>query len=263
MIQNKNIDHNKAFDWGRTSADYGKYRDIYPDEFYQNIIDKGLCVKGQKVLDIGTGTGVIPRNLYSFGADFTGIDIAENQIIQARKLASDANMNIQFDCMPAEQIDFPEETFDVITACQCFAYFDHPVLAPHLAKMLKKGGKLVVMYMAWLPFDDAVAGASENLVLKYNPAWTGCKETRHLLRFADCYKEYFTIDSEEIFDVNVPFTRESWNGRMRSCRGIGASLPQEEIQRFDEEHMALLNKIAKPQFDVLHYCAVTVLKKEP
>lgn len=32
---NKDIDGGKPFDWGRTSGDYGKYRDIYPDEFYE------------------------------------------------------------------------------------------------------------------------------------------------------------------------------------------------------------------------------------
>ena len=34
-IQNKNIDGGKAFDWGRTSEDYAKFRDIYPEAFYQ------------------------------------------------------------------------------------------------------------------------------------------------------------------------------------------------------------------------------------
>ena len=27
------IDGSKPFDWGRTSADYAKFRDIYPREF--------------------------------------------------------------------------------------------------------------------------------------------------------------------------------------------------------------------------------------
>lgn len=31
MIVNKNIDNGKAFDWGKTSPDYAKYRDIYPE----------------------------------------------------------------------------------------------------------------------------------------------------------------------------------------------------------------------------------------
>ena len=78
----------KAFDWGRTSEDYAKYRDIYPEEFYQYILKLGLCKNGQRVLDIGTGTGVLPRNMYKYGAEWTGIDISENQIEQARRMAA-------------------------------------------------------------------------------------------------------------------------------------------------------------------------------
>ena len=45
MIINKNIDGGKGFDWGRTSNDYAKFRDIYPDEFYQYLIKNGICTK--------------------------------------------------------------------------------------------------------------------------------------------------------------------------------------------------------------------------
>ena len=37
-ITNKNIDGGKTFDWGRTSSDYAKFRDIYPQEFYDKIV---------------------------------------------------------------------------------------------------------------------------------------------------------------------------------------------------------------------------------
>ena len=37
------IDNGKSFDWGNTSKDYAKYRDVYPAEFFQSIIDLGLC----------------------------------------------------------------------------------------------------------------------------------------------------------------------------------------------------------------------------
>lgn len=137
-ISKKHLDKGKSFDWGRTSKEYAKYRDIYPEIFYQKIIDKGLCVKGQKVLDLGTGTGVLPRNLYSYGAEFTGIDIAENQIVYARKLAEEQGMNIAFSCTPAEECNFAEGTFDVVTACQCFFYFNHENLAPLIHRWLKK-----------------------------------------------------------------------------------------------------------------------------
>ena len=69
FVKNKNIDNGKKFDWGRTSENYAKYRDIYPEEFYEKIIKHGLCVKGQYVLDIGTGTGVLPRNMEQNGQE--------------------------------------------------------------------------------------------------------------------------------------------------------------------------------------------------
>ena len=50
-MKKNNIDGGNAFDWGKTSKDYAKYRDIYPNEFYKRIVDLGLCVKGQNVLD--------------------------------------------------------------------------------------------------------------------------------------------------------------------------------------------------------------------
>ena len=33
IIKDKNIDDGKEFDWGRTSGEYAKFRDIYTDEF--------------------------------------------------------------------------------------------------------------------------------------------------------------------------------------------------------------------------------------
>lgn len=260
MIKNNNIDHGKGFDWGRASSDYAKYRDIYPPKLYQKLLDMNLCTKGQNVLDLGTGTGVLPRNLYAYGASFTGTDISENQIGQAKKLAEQEGMNIDFFCMPAEASDFPEGSFDVITACQCFFYFNHAKLASKLHRLLKKRGRFALIYIAWLPFEDAVAGKSEELVLKYNPEWTGCRETRHPIEIPDVYSRYFERESEEIFDVKVPFTRESWNGRMKACRGIGASLPEEQIEQFDREHMALLEQIAPHEFSILHYTAISVLR---
>lgn len=262
MIKNTKIDNGRGFDWGRTSYDYAKYRDIYPTEFYQKLIDMDLCVDGQKVLDIGTGTGVLPRNLYRCGAEFTGIDISKNQIEQAILLSQKSNMDIKFQCVPAEKIDFPADSFDVVTACQCFTYFNHEELAPKVYKMLKPDGRFVVLYMAWLPFEDLIAGKSEELILKYNPMWTGCKEVRHAISMPEVYKEYFTLENQEVYDVSVPFNRESWNGRMKSCRGIEASLSEAEVEQFDQEHRKLLEEIAPEEFKILHYAAITAMRKK-
>ena len=257
-ITNKYIDGGKAFDWGRTSADYAKFRDIYPQEFYDKITDRGLCIKDQSVLDMGTGTGVLPRNMYKYGAKWTGTDISENQIRQAKLLSE--GMDIDYYALSAENLDFPDNSFDVITACQCFWYFDHEKIMPELVRMLKPDGSLLLLYMAWLSFEDKIAQASEKLVLKYNPGWSGAGETVHPIFVPECYNEKFRLIYHEEYHLNVHFTRESWNGRIKACRGVGASLTEEEINAWEKEHIKLLSEIAPVEFDILHYGAIAELK---
>ena len=231
VIKDERIDGGRAFDWGRASADYARFRDIYPDEFYRKIAARGLCVKGQRVLDLGTGTGVLPRNMYSFGAGWTGTDISENQIAQAKILSE--GMDIDYYVMSAEELNFPDNTFDVITACQCFWYFDHERIMPKLFRMLKPGGKILVLYLAWLPFEEP-----------------------------PCYYDKFELVYSEEYHLKVHFTREGWNGRMKACRGVGASLPEDEIRLWEKAHKELLEKIAPEEFDILHYAAAAELKRK-
>ena len=86
-IRDNRIDGGGPFDWGRVSDDYSKYRDIYPEEFYRKIVERGLCASGQRILDVGTGTGVLPRNMHAYGGKWTGTDISEGQIAQAKRLS--------------------------------------------------------------------------------------------------------------------------------------------------------------------------------
>ena len=258
IIRDKNIDNGTAFDWGRVSSDYAKYRDIYPPLFYQKILDLGLCRDGQRILDLGTGTGVLPRNLYRYGGRWTGTDISAEQIRQAERLS--AGMRIDYRAAATETLDFPTDSFDVITACQCFWYFDHERVMPRLARMLKPGGKLLVLYMAWLPYEDPIAGKSEQLVLKYSPDWSGAGETMHPIQIPPCYAREFELLHHEEYPLQVHFTRGAWHGRMKACRGIGASLPAEELRRWESEHLRLLAETAPEEFDVRHYAALTVLQ---
>ncbi len=256
----KSIDNGKFFDWGRTSQDYAKFRDIYPEIFYQKILERNIGTPGQKILDLGTGTGVLPRNMYRFGAEWTGTDASENQIQQAKLLAEQNGMHIQFQAVSAEEISFPEHSFDAVTACQCFWYFQPELLMPVLKKILKPEGRLLILQMEWLPFEDETALASENLVLKYNPDWSGAGEKRHPVYLDEKVLESAELVSHEEFAVNVPFTRESWHGRMKACRGVGASLSGEKLAQWEQEHIALLKKITPENFEILHYIAMAELK---
>ena len=259
MIKDERFDGGRPFDWGRTSSDYAKYRDIYPPEFYEKLISLGLFEKGTDILDIGTGTGVLPRALYHTGANFTGTDLSAEQIEQAQHLSAENGMDIRFLVGGAEKKLFPDNSFDTITACQCYWYFDHKKAAKTLSAQLKAHGRLAFIVMNWLPFEDEIAAASEKMVLKYNPTWNGCGFTRSLIKAPQEYLGLFTVECQEQLDLRVPFTRESWHGRMKACRGVGASLGAEDIARFDNEHYEMLKQFPE-SFEILHYAAITILR---
>jgi hypothetical protein len=75
-------------------------------------------------------------------------------------------------------------------------------------------------------------------------------------------KEFFTVEHEILYDIDISFTRESWNGRIKACRGIGASsLSEEEVLEFEKEHMEALNGLAE-EFTIPHYVTLLDLKKK-
>ena len=261
-IINKDIDHGKGFDWGRTSGDYAKYRDIYPDIFYEKIIEMGLCVKGQRVLDVGTGTGVLPRNLYKYGAQFIGSDISENQIEQARMLSQEAGMDISYVISSAETVDFPDNYFDTVMACQCYVYFDKDIIFSKIHRILKPLGHFCILFMAWLPDESEIAFNSEKTILKYNPSWSGCAMKRFVYDFPEQAQGLLEIANSLYYDVPVSFTRESWHGRMKACRGIGASsLSAQEIAQWEKEHIEYLQSVPEV-FTIPHFVAVLNLRRK-
>ncbi len=253
------VDGGKGFDWGKVSDDYARYRDIYPLLFYEKIAARQLCVKGQHVLDLGTGTGVLPRNMAIYGASWVGIDISEEQITAAKRLTG-VSMNVDYYVTAAEDIDLPDSSFDVVTACQCFWYFDQGKLIPKLTRLMKPDGRLLLLYMAWLPYEDPIASASEALVLKHNPNWRGAGETIRPIPLSEELLDRFEPVYHEEYPLKIRFTKETWHGRMRACRGVGASLSLSEIASWEAEHMNLLNAIAPEAFEVPHYAALMELK---
>jgi SAM-dependent methyltransferase len=122
-VKKRNIDNEREFDWGKTSQDYAAYRSGYPESFYEVLAALGIGKPGQRILDLGTGTGV-------------------------------------------------------------------------LARAFAQRGSVV--------------------------------------------------------------TREAWQGRIRASRGIGASLPAEDVEKFDAEHGKLLEAIAPPTFAVPHQMTIHV-----
>ena len=246
-----NSDDQRPIDWGKTSADYARHRPGPPQSYYSRLRALGIGSPNQRVLDLGTGTGVLARQFAVQGCEVSACDIAADQIAMAKTLADKQNLDIDFTVQAAEQCEFPAQHFDVITANQCFLYFDITTITPLIAKWLKPDGVLVISHFSWLPRLDAIAEATEALILQYNPAWSahgyaGETAPRYPgLEAALHYCGYF------YYDENITFSREDWRGRIRASRGIGASLSDDEVAAFDNAHGQLLQRVAGEEFSIL------------
>lgn len=63
-----------AVDFGRAAADYGQWRQGFPAEFFRRLDALGVGRAGQRILDLGTGTGLLARGFARQGCAVTGLD---------------------------------------------------------------------------------------------------------------------------------------------------------------------------------------------
>lgn len=253
-------DQGRRIDWSATSSDYGQHRPGPPASFYARLRALGVGLPGQRILDLGTGTGLLAREFAKNGVTASGTDIAQRQIEEAARLANEAGLRGDFHVASSETQPFPDATFDCITAMQCWLYFDQEKTVVEVKRLLKPGGVLVISHFSWLPRLDAIARASEQLVLKFNPQWGG--KDWHGVVPPICYglDKHFALASMFWYDEAIAFTRASWRGRMRACRGTGATLSCDPLEQFDREHDALLKSIAADEFTILHRIDAHIFK---
>lgn len=57
--------------------------------------------------------------------------------------------------------------------------------------------------------------------------------------------------------VELPFTRETWHGRMMASRGVMASMNEEQIAMFDKEHRKMLEEKYPEEFTIKHKIFLT------
>lgn len=257
MRSDMKIDGGNVFDWGKTAESYAKSRNIYPQQFWDMLHNLGVGDTNQKVLDIGTGTGILPMNMKKFGGKYTGVDISSEMIEQAKFADTDSF----YVCADAHDLPFGDESFDVITALQCWVYFDKSVLLPEFHRVLKTNGSLFILFMTWLPDEDEIIRKSFAIVKRYNPRWSGFMKRAELSDFHWLCKE-FSVESFIKNDYRLLFSQESWCDRMIASRGIGATLNAEEIAAFKNDLMNMLQNEADDHFTVLHEAVIIKLKKE-
>lgn len=229
--------------FGLTAKDYSKYRAGYPLELYERLKNYGVGIKGQSILDIGTGTGYLARTLAKQGARVTGVDISDELIEEAKKLDKIDHVYIRYLNARAEHLPFLSPEFDVVTAGQCWHWFQGGKVLEEVRRVLHAHGKLVIVHQDWIPTDRNIVSKTEELILSYNPSWTGAGGTGVYPGWlTQAAMGGFTDIETFTFDLNLTYSQEAWRGRIRASAGVGASLPHDKIVEFDRRLKELLQR---------------------
>jgi SAM-dependent methyltransferase len=99
--------------------------------------------KDKRVLDLGCGFGWHCRYAVENGAkSVIGIDISQKMLSEAKNKTKCGN--IEYICMPIEDIDFPEESFDVVISSLALHYIkSFEDVLDRVYKCLSTGGDFV------------------------------------------------------------------------------------------------------------------------
>ena len=111
----------------------------------ETFISRLPIAPGDRVLDVACGTGNTALPLARRGAIVTGVDIAPNLLVQARECAAAEGLTITFDEGDAEQLPYPDASFDAVITMFGAMFAPRPELvAAEFARVLKPGGLLAM-----------------------------------------------------------------------------------------------------------------------
>ena len=107
-------------------------------------IQKYLPQRKLKILDVGCGSGFFTILLGKQGHEVLGTDLTPDMIEKSRELAKEEGVDCKFEIMDAENLDFPDETFDVVISRNLtWTLPDAGHAYEEWCRVLKKGGVLL------------------------------------------------------------------------------------------------------------------------
>ena len=111
-------------------------------QMYAYLVRANL--RGKKVLVVGCGYGEDAIRLSKLGADVTAFDLSAESLSLARAIANREGLNIRFDEMPAESLEYENDRFDCVLARDILHHVDIPLAASELYRVSKNGAVFVI-----------------------------------------------------------------------------------------------------------------------
>jgi SAM-dependent methyltransferase len=175
---------------------YDRARPSYPVDAASWLVGSGLST----VVELGAGTGKLTELLVEAGHDVIATDPLPSMLAHLRTRVPGARVAVA----SAEHIPVPSRSTDVVVCAQSFHWFDHRVALPEIARVLRPGGVLALVWNArdegipWVRKLGAIIGSPENHSDLAGPA--GASEHFGLIEEQE-FRFWQTLRRDELFDL--------------------------------------------------------------
>jgi ubiquinone/menaquinone biosynthesis C-methylase UbiE len=148
--------------WSRDANNYNKSAQITmrADEakkLWQELFAEALGRGKKKILDVGTGPGIVAFMLSELGHDVTGVDLSEGMINNALKNREEYGLKVEFRRGDAEKLPFNDRSFDAVVSRYVLWTVTDPKRAlSEWNRVLKPGGRVVIVDGDWQKNKDSL-----------------------------------------------------------------------------------------------------------
>ncbi len=149
-----------ALSFGPVAEAYDRARPSYPAEAAAWLVGP----KRSAVLELGAGTGKLTELLVAAGHDVVATDPLPEMLGKLRSRVPGARAAVA----TAERIPVASRSADVVVSAQAFHWFDHDVALAEIARVLRPGGVLALVWNArdegipWVRKLGSIIGSSDN-----------------------------------------------------------------------------------------------------
>jgi ubiquinone/menaquinone biosynthesis C-methylase UbiE len=183
--------------FGGVADAYDRARPSYPREAAAWLVGE----QPTTVLELGAGTGKLTEVLVGLGHDVHATDPDEQMIERLRERLPDVRTTVA----SAEDIPAPDASYDVVVVAQAFHWFDHDRALPEIARVLKPGGRLALVWnqrderIPWVRRLGAILGSQDQQHSE------GPLVTSPLFGFVEDreFRHWQVVDRESIQDLTL------------------------------------------------------------
>lgn len=141
---------------------YERGRPSYPADAVAHVVGQLRLGPGGRLLDLAAGTGKLTRLLQATGADVVAVEPVDAMRVTLADVCPGADVRDG----TAESIPLEDGAVDAVTVGQAFHWFDAPAALAEIARVLRPGGGLALL---WNSRDDSVPWVAElSRVIRWN-----------------------------------------------------------------------------------------------